>query len=80
MGNGAKVLIAAGIPTHGPPRAHSQAIPLALVEGGRGFQAQFALGKSVSTIPDLLSCPLRVWKQTPADTLSDLSGDREESD
>jgi len=67
-------------PTHGPPRLHSQAIPLALAEGGRGFQTQFALGKSVPTVPDLLSCPSCVWKQAPVDSLSDPSSDQGRSD
>lgn len=75
VGNGAKVLTAAGMPTHGLSCPHSHAIPLVLVEGDRGFQAHFALGKSVSIIPDVLSCPLRVWKQSPVDTLRELSGD-----
>lgn len=79
MGHGAKVPIAAGTATHCPhdPTARP---PLALAEAGQGFQAQFALGKSVFTIPDVLSCPSHVWKQTPVDALCDLSSDQEESD
>lgn len=51
MEHGAKVPIAAGTATHGP-RDPTGRPPLALAEAGQGFQAQFARGKSVFTIPD----------------------------
>lgn len=79
MEHGAKVPIAAGTATHGP-RDPTGRPPLALAEAGQGFQAQFAHGKSVFTIPDVLSCPSYVWRQTPVDALCDLSSDQEESD
>lgn len=79
MGHGAKVPIAAGTATHGAPGPTAPP-PLALAQGGQGFQAQFAIGKSVFTVPDVLSCPSRVWKQAPGDALCDLASAREESD